>query len=66
MLLSFEKIEIAAARGSKSLKEVLAAGKISQLTAKRIKEKRPVRTQTAGKLAQALNCDVAELVQDGQ
>lgn len=62
MKLNFRNIEIAAANKKMSIKEILQAANMSPVTLKRIKDDKPVKTQTAGKLAEVLNVNVTELL----
>ena len=62
MVLSIEKIRIAAANKQMNFTEVLKLAHVSTVTAKRIKDGAAVNTKTAGKLAAALGVDVADLL----
>lgn len=64
MLLSIEKIKLATARKQKSISEVLKIAHISSITARRINAGHEVQPKTAGKIAAALDVDVAELLAD--
>ncbi len=64
MILSIEKIKIAAAGKQMTLTELLKLAHMSTVTAKRIKDGCEVQTKTAGKLAAVLGVDVAELLKD--
>ena len=66
MILNIKKIEVATARSGKTFQEVYREAHISPVTAGRIRKGYEVQPRTAGKLATALNCDVAELLQDNQ
>lgn len=64
MILSIEKIRIAAANNRMTLKDLLTAAHVAKATVKRIKDGLQVNTKTAGKLAAVLGVDVAELLKD--
>ena len=66
MILNIKKIEVATARRGKTFREIYREAHISPVTAGRIRKGYAVQPRTAGKLASALNCDVTELIQDGQ
>ena len=66
MILNIKKIEVATARRGKTFREIYREAHISPVTAGRIRKGYEVQPRTAGKLAAALNCDVAELLQDDQ
>ena len=66
MILNIRKIEVATARKGKTFQDVYKEAHISPVTAGRIRKGYEIQPRTAGKLATALNCDVAELIQDGQ
>ena len=62
MILSMEKIKIAAANKQLNFTELLKLAHMSTITARRIKEGKEVNTKTAGKLAAALGVDVTEIM----
>ncbi len=66
MILDFKKVEVATARKGKTFRQVFREAHISPVTAGRIRKGYEVQPRTAGKLAATLNCDVVELIHDGQ
>ncbi len=62
MILSIDKIKLAAAEKKLSFTEVLKLAHVSPITAKRIKDGCEVQTKTAGKLAAVLGVSVADLL----
>ena len=64
MILSIQKIRIAAANKQMTFKDLLSTAHVAKATVKRIKDGLQVSTKTAGKLAAVLGVDVAELLKD--
>ena len=66
MIVSYSKIEKAGANKQMSMKDIYQKAHMARATLERIRKGNEVTMKTAGKLAAALNCDVAELLQDNQ
>lgn len=62
MILSIERVKLAAAEKQMNFTEVLKLAHISSRTAKRIQDGYEVQTKTAGKLAAVLGVSVADLL----
>ena len=62
MILSIEKVKLAAAEQQRNFTEVLKLAHISPRTAKRIHDGHEIQTKTAGKLAAALGVRVSDLL----
>lgn len=66
MVLSYTKIETAGANRQMSMKDIYKKARMARATLERIRQGNEVTMRTAGKLAAALEVNVAELIQDGQ
>jgi len=66
MVLSLEKIKIAAANNQMNFSDLLKLAHVSTVTAGRIREGKEVNTKTAGKLAAALGVKVEAILHTGQ
>ena len=66
MIVSYSKIEKAGANKQMSMKDIYQKAHMARATLERIRNGNEVTMKTAGKLAAALNCDVAELLQGDQ
>lgn len=62
MKLDVAKIKLATARKQMTLTDVMKKAKLSSVTIRRIYAGLEVQPKTVGKLAAALECDVAELL----
>lgn len=62
MVLSIEKVKLAAAEKQMNFTDVLKLAHISPVTAKRIHDGFEIQTKTAGKLAAVLGVSVADLL----
>ncbi len=63
MVLSVEKIQLCCARRCKSFSEAFQEARISSTTMQRIRAGKDINPKVAGKLAAALGCDPAELLE---
>jgi len=66
MIVSYSKIEKAGANKQMSMKDIYQKAHMARATLERIRKGNEVTMKTVGKLAAALNCDVAELLQGDQ
>lgn len=66
MIVSYSKIEKAGANKQMSMKDIYQKAHMARATLERIRKGNEVTMKTVGKLASALNCDVAELLQGDQ
>lgn len=66
MIVSYSKIEKAGANKQMSMKDIYQKAHMARATLERIRNGNEVTMKTVGKLAAALNCDVAELLQGDQ
>ena len=64
MLIEYNKLQTECAMLGYSMTELLNQAHVSTVTLQRIKIGKPVRIKTAGKLAQAVGVDVAELIKE--
>lgn len=63
MKIDHKKLELFLARECKSLSDLREGS--SPQTLKRIRNGEEVKPRTAGRIAKALNCDVADLLEEG-
>lgn len=62
MILDVTKIKLATARLQLTMREVMKNAHLSSVTVRRVYAGKEVQPRTAGKLAAALGCDVAEIL----
>ncbi|MDR2577816.1 MAG: helix-turn-helix transcriptional regulator [Chitinispirillales bacterium] len=65
MRLDIKKLDLAMARRKWDTPQLAEAAKIKQPSLSYWRKGRPIRPSTAGKLAEALGVDVAEIVEGG-
>ncbi len=64
MLVDMNKLQLECARSCRSLRAVLKTAHIANGTVTRIKAGKEVRPVIVGKLAEALNVDVTQILKD--